>query len=76
MVTLEQADTRRHRKRITLTRIIMDEVEFKRFYNHACNMADKITEPDTKSAIMCVLQLVWDVHERLVDMQLEEDDDE
>ena len=54
----------------------MDEVEFKRFYNHACNMADKITEPDTKSAIMCVLQLVWDVHERLVDMQLEEDDDE
>ncbi len=54
----------------------MDEIEFKRFYNYACDACDRINEPEIKSAVMSVLQLVYDVHERLIEMQVEEDDDE
>jgi hypothetical protein len=54
----------------------MDEIEFKQLYNHACDAVDRINAPEIKTAMLSVLQLVWDVHERLVEMQVEEDDDE
>jgi len=56
----------------------MDEIEFKQLYNHACDLVDgsKHDVEMAKSAMMTILQLVWDVHERVTEMQIEEDDDE
>ncbi len=54
----------------------MDEIEFKQAYNKVCDHIDRVTAPETKQALLYLLELVWDVHERLVEMQVEEDDDE
>jgi len=59
-----------------MSRIVMDEIEFKQLYNHTCDMIDKLTDPDTKRVALCCLQMLWDIHARLIDMQLEEDDEE
>jgi len=59
---------------ITITRIVMDEVEFASFYNSAVTAAEKITAPETKNAMMLVLQLISALREQVAELQLEEDE--
>jgi len=52
----------------------MDEIEFKQAYNEACTAAEHITAPETKAAMMLVLQLINGVMEMLEEMRVEEDE--
>jgi hypothetical protein len=53
----------------------MDEIEFKSAYNDACNATDKISAPETKTAMYLVLQLVNALREQIEELQIEEDDE-
>jgi hypothetical protein len=65
-----------HHTKQTLTRIVMDEVEFHKGYHQALDAAEKIGAPDTKRAVMLMLQLMQGMFEMIQDLQLDEDDDE
>lgn len=60
---------------LTMWRITMDEIEFKSAYNDACNATDKISAPETKTAMYLVLQLVNALREQIEELQIEEDDE-
>lgn len=63
--------------KLTLTRIVMDEIEFKRAYN---DLVTRINDPsmpaEVRPTLNLMLQMMWTLHERIQEMQLEEDDDE
>lgn len=50
----------------------MDEIEFMFAYQEAVNAAEKITAPESHTAMMLVLQLINSLNERLVELQGEE----
>lgn len=52
----------------------MDEIEFKQAYNEACTAAERIAAPETKTAMMQVLQLINGMMEMIEEMQVEEDE--
>jgi hypothetical protein len=56
----------------------MDEIEMRQSYNEAVKLINDVAVPgyDLRKALNLMLQMIWDVHERLVDMQMEEEDDE
>jgi hypothetical protein len=58
---------------ITLTRIAMDEIEFRRLYNEACNYVGKVTAPDTKASLFTILQLIDGMRQQIEELQVEED---
>jgi len=59
---------------LTMWRITMDEIEFKRAYNEAVTAAEKITAPETKNAMMLVLQLVNALREQIEELQEAEEE--
>lgn len=58
---------------LTLTRIAMDNIEWRKAYNQAVNHAERITAPDSKEAVMLILQLLNGLYEMIEEMQLSED---
>jgi len=58
---------------LTMWRITMAEIEFKRAYNGAVTAAEKITAPETQNAMMLVLQLVNALREQIEELQEAED---
>lgn len=58
---------------LTITRIVMDEIEFLNVYNSAVTAAEKIAAPETKQFAMLVLQLVNALREQVAEIQMEED---
>ena len=58
---------------LTITRIVMDEIEFLNVYNAAVTAAEKIAAPETKQFAMLVLQLVNALREQVAEIQMEED---
>jgi len=52
----------------------MDEIEFRTAYNEACNAAEMIAAPETKHAILLVLQLVNAQREQIEELQMSEDE--
>ena len=75
MESLGEGHPRRCRNRVTLTiaRIVMDGVEFKMAYNQAVNHAERITAPETKQAVMAILQLLNGLHNMVEELQTEEE---
>ena len=53
----------------------MDGIEFNQAYNQAVNHAERITAPDSKEAVMLILQLLNGLYEMIEEMQLQEDAD-
>lgn len=52
----------------------MDGIEFKQAYNQACNHAERITAPDSKEAVMLILQLLNGLYEMIEEIQISEDE--
>ena len=48
----------------------MDNIEWRQVYNEACNHAERITAPDSKQAVMLILQLLNGLYEMIEEMQL------
>jgi hypothetical protein len=57
-------------------RVTMDELEFLKAYNDAVSAAEKITAPETKTAMMLVLQIIDALAERITELQTDEEEDE
>jgi hypothetical protein len=53
----------------------LDEIQFLKAYNDAVSAAEKITAPETKTAMMLVLQIIDALGERITELQTEEEDD-
>ena len=51
----------------------MDEVEFRRLYNEACNSVDKVAAPETKASLFTILQLIDGMRGQIEELQVEED---
>lgn len=64
--------------KLTLARIAMDEIEMKQVYNQCVTDIQEAPElsAKTRKTLNNMLQMIWELHERLLEMQLEEDDDE
>lgn len=60
----------------TLTRIAMDEIEMKQTYNQCVTLVNENNPLSTRQALNLMLQMIWECHERILEMQIEEDDDE
>ena len=62
----------------TYTRIAMDEIEMKQTYNQCVTDIQEAPElsAKTRTTLNNMLQMIWELHERLLEMQVEEDDDE
>lgn len=62
----------------TLTRIAMDEIEMKQVYNQCVTDIQEAPElsAKTRKTLNNMLQMIWECHERILEMQIEEDDDE
>ena len=58
---------------LTLTRIVMDNIEWRQVYNEACKHAERITAPDSKQAVMLILQLLNGLYEMIEEMQLQDE---
>lgn len=60
----------------------MDEIEMKKAYNDCVNMIGSvpITEggvgQNITRSMFLMLMMIWECHERILEMQVEEDDDE
>jgi hypothetical protein len=52
----------------------MDNIEWRQAYNQAVNHAERITAPDSKEAVMLILQLLNGLYDMIEEMQLSEDD--
>lgn len=77
MVTTQQDRPRWSGRYIaTAWRIAMDEIEYRSAYNAAVTAAEHITAPETKTAVMLVLQLLNGLNERIIEMQSTEDDED
>lgn len=53
---------------------VIDNIEWRKAYNSAVNHAERITAPDSKAAVMLILQLLNGLYEMIEEMQLQEDD--
>lgn len=66
---------------LTLTRIVMDEVEFARAYNNLRVLITAIDQPDQlsitniRNALLTIAAMMDGLHQRITEMQLEEDDE-
>jgi hypothetical protein len=66
---------RTHHNRKTLTRIVMDEVDFHREYYKILDVVKEMEDGRTKKSMMLMLQLMQGLLEMIIDMQVEEDDE-
>ena len=63
--------------KLTLTRIVMDEIKFKKAYNDLVTRINAESMPvEVRPTLNLMLQMIWELHERLLEMQMEEDDEE
>lgn len=61
---------------LTMTRIVMDEVEFMRMYATVAKAADAIdTIADAKVVISQLLTLIGSLNDRVTELQVEDDDE-
>jgi hypothetical protein len=72
---------RTHHTKQTLTRIVMDEIEFKQTYDQCVNLINHGPEDGSKTraqkALNHMLSMIWQLHEDVQEIQLAfEDDDE
>lgn len=70
---MELATARLHLQ--TLGRIVMDEIEMKQVYNQCVTDIQEAPElsAKTRKTLNNMLQMIWELHERLLEMQIEED---
>ena len=55
----------------------MDEIEFKQAYNDLVTRINTEAMPvEVRPTLNLMLQMIWELHERLLELQIEEDDDE
>ena len=54
----------------------MDEIEFRETYNTAADSISRVSDPAIKTALALLGQLVFDLNERLIEMQNYEEDEE
>jgi hypothetical protein len=66
---------RTHHNRKTLTRIVMDEVDFHREYYKILDVVKEMEDGLTKKSMMLMLQLMQGLLEMIIEMQVEEDDE-
>ena len=74
MESTAQGDTRRRWQRIVHTkwRITMDEIEFRKTYNEACNETET---GNVGKALLHILQMLNSLNERIIEMQQMEEDE-
>jgi hypothetical protein len=66
---------RTHHNRKTLTRIVMDEIDFHREYYKILDVVKEMEDARTKKSMMLMLQLMQGLLEMILEMQVEEDDE-
>lgn len=54
----------------------MDEIELKQTYNECVTLINTDNPLNFKRALNLMLQMIWQLHENIQEMQVEEDDDE
>lgn len=54
----------------------MDEIEHKEMFSTAVDAASRVPDPAAKAALSLVLQLIEGLNQRIIEMNLYEDQDE
>jgi hypothetical protein len=65
---------RTHHNRKTLTRIVMDEIEWHREYYKTLDVINEMEDDRTKKSMMLMLQMMQGLLEMILEMQIEDDE--